>query len=273
MRIRTPRAALVALVAASVALSVPRVVAHEGECPAGAGGLTCESKDTQRHACECGGAKVKGCIRAAAGGWGRVRGSIRKLLKARKRDDRTKIRATLPKVGADLAKVGKKVGKSIDGSGGAAGCKDAAAALLDAFGARVAATFDPASGAPTTTTTLPGGGSAVQGGGSISLFAAAEITWDVSFSQPVDGFGVYVPGRSIVSSIPPGLVACAEKSWTIEGDATPNNYYECAGTLGAGVQVTGNLALAPGPVSGMPVFLYGFRSGDRFGPFTLASTF
>jgi hypothetical protein len=77
----------------------------------------------------------------------------------------------------------------------------------------------------------------------------------------------------ITASIPPGVASCTVKTWTTEGDSTPNNYYECVGTLGAGVHANGNLRLSPGPTSGMHIFFYGFQSGVRFGPFTPAANF
>jgi hypothetical protein len=259
-----------ALVAVSVAVSVPRAVAHEGACATGAEGLKCESRDTAKHACECDGKSVKGCRKAAAGGWLRVRANIDKLLRARRKNDQAKVRANLPKVDQNLGKVRAKVEKLIDRTGGTAECKKAAADVLEQFGVRVEEAFD--SGSTATTTTLPGGGS-LQGNGSISLFDPTEIIYDVGFTQPVEAFGVYVPGRSITGDLPNGVASCTRQSWTTEGDATPNNYYECTGTLGAGARAAGNLRLFPGPTSGMPAFLYGFRSGLRYGPFSLASRF
>jgi hypothetical protein len=268
-RMRPRLAVLAVLVAASI--SVRPGVAHEGECPAGADGLKCEAKDTRKHACECDGRKVKGCRKATAGGWLRIRGTIQKLLKAQRKPDQAKIQSNLAKIDQNLEKVKKKVDKLIDRNDSTDDCKKAAAELLDKFGVRVDETFD--SGSATTTTTLPGGGS-LQGTGSISLFDPTEIIYDVSFSQQVEVFGVYVPGRSIIASLPNGVASCTTQTWTTEGDAmTADNYHECTGTLGRGVHATGNLRLSPAPVSGMPIFLYGFQTGVRYGPFSLGSSF
>jgi hypothetical protein len=145
---------------------VPQAVGGGSVCPPGGQGLKCESKETQKQACQCDGKPVKGCVKGTKGGWLRIRETLQKLLKAQRSGKTDKIKANLPNVDKNLEKVKTRVNKLIDKNHGTADCKKAAADLLDEFGVRVEETFDP-SGTTTTTTTLPG---SLQGTASISLF-------------------------------------------------------------------------------------------------------
>ena len=68
--------AVVALIVVSLAVAVPRGGTDEGGCPTGSAGLKCQSKDVQKHACECDGVKTKGCAPATGGVWSRIRAAI-----------------------------------------------------------------------------------------------------------------------------------------------------------------------------------------------------
>ncbi|MEW6582374.1 MAG: hypothetical protein AB1416_06405 [Actinomycetota bacterium] len=96
----------------------------------------------------------------------------------------------------------------------------------------------------------------------LSLFDPSEVDFGCSFSQPTDGFGIGVPGRTVTAFLEPPGATCTIGSI----DGTPNGFLSCSfgSPVAAGQARSGRVRLFPPPAAGMECDVYGRRGSEAF---------